>query len=397
MTGFDSTQPGSRTRHLRHGSADVSPGELLAMEPARVMDLYRTGRLDRRHLVKLFGALGMGAAATRFLAKNAAAADDLTMIIWEGYADDSFADTFESANDAAIAWTPMSSSDEMFAQVQAGGSFDLISASNDVTQRLVDADLVQEIDTTKLTNFSKLYEQFQNPGYLTFNDKLYGVNFTWGPTLMLYNADEVTTAPMSWNALLDEQYSGKIATWNAPIQIAQYALLLDPKPEDPYVLTDEQLAQVKDMLVRQRPLLRAYWNFGGELAELFINGEVVISDAWPYATIGAKEGGINVAEVWPTEGVTGWSDSWMLTKSAKNVDLAYKWMDYMIGPDGQMGVLNNNNYAITNEEVIAGLDPAVRQALYMEDIAAGYEQILMWKNVANVDKWVQVWQEATVG
>jgi spermidine/putrescine-binding protein len=197
--------------------------------------------------------------------------------------------------------------------------------------------------------------------------------------------------------LLDDTSSGKISTWNAPIQIPQYALLLDPKPENPHELTDEQLAQVKDLLLQQKPLIRTYWNYGDELKQLLASGEVVISDAWPYVAVGSREAGIPVAEVFPSEGVTGWSDSWMLTAGAKNVDLAYKWMDFMIGPDGQMGVLNNNNYAITNKTVIEGLDEQLRSELRMDNIEEGYDEILMWRNVPNYDKWLQVWQEATTG
>lgn len=374
--------------------------DLMGLEPAEVIGLYRKGRITRRDVVKLFSAIGMAAAAGKLLGPSgASAATELNAIVWEGYTAEAFAKKFETENDAKINSTFMSSSDEAFGQLQAGGggNFDLVSASNDLTQRLVDAALVQEIDTTKLTNFNDLYPQFQKPDYITFNDKLYGANFAWGPTLMLYNTEQVTEEPTSWNALLDERYKGKIATWSAPIQIAQYALLLDPKPEDPYVLTDEQLAQVKDIVLRQRPLVRAYWALGGELAELFVNGEVVISDAWPYVTLGAKAGGAPVAEVWPSEGVTGWSDSWMITSGAKNVDLCYKWIDYMLGPDGQKGVLEGNNYAITNKKVIETLDPEVRKALYMDDIEAGYAKILMWKNVPNMDKWLQVWTEATQG
>jgi spermidine/putrescine-binding protein len=373
---------------------------LMALEPAEVIGLYRTGRITRRDVVKLFGAIGMAGAASKLLEPSgASAATDLNAIVWEGYTAEAFAAKFETENDAKINSTFMSSSDEAFGQLQAGGggNFDLVSASNDLTQRLVDAALVQEIDPTKLTNFADLNPFFQKPPYITFDDKLYGANFAWGPTLMLYNTEEIKTTPTSWNALLDEQYKGKIATWGAPIQIAQYALLLDPKPEDPYVLTDEQLAQVKEILLKQRPLVRAYWAFGGELADYFKNGEVIISDAWPYATLGAKAGGAQVAEVWPAEGVTGWSDSWMITSGAKNVDLCYKWIDYMLGPDGQMGVLEGNNYAITNQKVIDALDPELKKALYMDDIEAGYAKILMWKNVPNMDKWLQVWTEATQG
>lgn len=372
---------------------------LMRLEPAAVMACYRRGEIGRRDLLKLFGAIGLTAAAGPLLGRAAAAQTELTMIIWEGYADESFAKKFEEENDATINATPMTSSDDAFARIQAGGggNFDLVSASNDVSQRLIDAGLVQPIDPNRLTNFKDLYPQFQFPSYITKDDQLYGANFAWGPTLMIYNTEEVTEAPTSWRALLDERYAGRISTWNAPIQIAQYALLLDPKPEDPYVLTDEQLAQVKDLLVQQRPLIRTYWNYGDELKQLLASGEVVISDAWPYVTVGAKEDGVPVAEAVPSEGVTGWSDSWMLTSKAANVDLAYKWMDYMIGPDGQLGVLRNNNYAITNKTVIEGLEPELRAALRMDNIEEGYDQILMWRNVPNYDKWLQVWQEATAG
>ncbi len=380
-----------------HQSSQPLIEELKQLTPDQVMDRFEKGSLSRRDLVKFFGAIGLGAAGASLLGSSASAATELNAIVWEGYTADRFREPWELRYDAQINSTFMASSDDAFAQLQAGGgdTFDMVSASNDLTQRLVDAGLVQEIDPTRLKNFPDLYEQFQFPDYITFDEKLYGANFAWGPTIMLYNTEEIAEAPTSWNALLDEQYSGKIATWNAPIQIAQYALLLDPVPENPYILDDEQLAQVKDILVAQRPMVRAYWNFGGELADLFVNGEVFISDAWPYATLGAQDGGAPVAEVWPTEGVTGWSDSWMITSGAKDIDLCYSWIDWMIGPNGQIGVLENNNYAITNRKVIEGLLPSVRESLYMDDIEAGYAQIKMWQNVPNMDKWLQVWQEAT--
>ncbi|HYO29641.1 MAG TPA: ABC transporter substrate-binding protein [Thermomicrobiales bacterium] len=373
---------------------------LTEMEPAEVMAGYRRGEISRRDLLRLLAAVGLASSAEALLGRGAAAqAQDLTMVIWEGYADPSFAEKFEQENDATISATPMTSSDDAFARIQAGGgsNFDLVSASNDVSQRLIDAGLVQPIDPSRLSNYNDLFPQFQRPSYITKDDQLYGANFAWGPTLMIYNSEEVTEAPTSWRALLDERYEGRVSTWNAPIQIAQYALLLDPKPENPYELDDEQLAQVKDLLLQQRPLIRTYWNYGDELKQLLASGEVVISDAWPYVAVGSREAGLPVVEVIPSEGVTGWSDSWMLTAGAQNVDLAYKWMDYMIGPDGQLGVLRNNNYAITNRVVIDGLDAQLRTDLRMDNIEEGYDQILMWRNVPNYDKWLQVWQEATTG
>jgi len=372
---------------------------LMAMEPDAVMSGFRSGTISRRDLSKLFAALGLISALGPAIGRNLALAqsNELTMIVWEGYTSESFTAPWEEANDVTVDATFAGTGDEMFAAMQGSGgtTYDMVSASSDLPQRLYDAGLLMEIDTSKLTNYPDLYEQFQRPPYITFDDKLYGVNFSWGPTIMLYNPEVIAEAPSSWNALLDEQYSGKISTWNYPLQIAQYALLLDPKPEDPFLLDDEQLAQVKDILVRQRPLVRKYWDLGGEVAELFLNGEVVIGDGWSWITLQIKDSEGTVAEATPEEGVTGWSDSWCISNKAADPELALKWADYMIGPEGQKGVIENLNYSITNSKVVETLPMELREQLRMVDVPAEYAKIHMWKFVPNYDKWVQIWQEAT--
>ena len=372
---------------------------LLGMEPSEVARRFRAGQISRRDVAKLFGALGLVSALGPTLAQNPALAQDnvLTMIIWEGYASDEWKVPFEQKYSAKVEPTPAGTGDEMFAAMKGSGgtTYDTVSASSDLPERLYRADLLAEIDASKLTNYNDLYPQFQRPPYITFEDKLYGVNFAWGPTVILYDPAVITTEPTSWNAMLDEQYKGKISTWNYPLQIAQYALLLDPKPENPFVLTDEQLAQVKDILVKQRPLVRKYWDLGGEVAELYMNKEIVISDGWPYITQQIIGSGGAIKEAWPTEGVTGWSDSWCISKSAANPDLALKWADWMIGPEGQEGVMKVMNYAVTNKKVIEAVPAERRAELRMTDIPTDYASIHMWQYIPTYDKWVQVWQEAT--
>jgi spermidine/putrescine-binding protein len=377
----------------------TSTDDLLQLEPSAVMGLLHSGRVSRRDVFKVMSAAGVASFGLRMLDDNALAADELKMIIWEGYADDTYRVPFEEANDATVSFTEAGTGDEMFAQMKDsdGKNYDMVSASSDLPKRLYDADLLAEIDTSKLTNYENLWDQFKNPDYITFDDKLYGVNFAWGPTLMISNPDEVTTAPTSWNALFDEQYKGKISTWNYPLQIAQYALLLDPVPEDVYVLSDEQLAQVKDLLVKQRPLVRKYWDSGLELSQLILNKEVVIADGWSWITNQLRAEGANVVETIPTEGVTGWSDSWVISKAAENYDLALKWADWMIGVEGQVGLTEVMGYSITNKEAVATLPPERQTELRLTDVENEYAAIKMWKFVENYDKWVQVWNEATQG
>jgi spermidine/putrescine-binding protein len=378
--------------------ANNGAASLMELEPSEVMAQFRAGAITRRDVMKLLAAIGMVSASAPLFGRGVSAAEELNIICWAGYTDESFAEPFEDANDATISATFAASSDEMFAALSTGGgsNYDLVSASNDLTERLIEADLVIEIDPTKLTNYDQLWEQFQKPPYITVDDKLYGVNFAWGPTYLIYNPDVIKTAPDSWAALLDEAYEGKIATWNAPIQLAQYALLLDPKPEDPYNLTDEQLDEVKAMLTEQRPLLRLYWGAGPDLAEAWINNEVVISDGWPWIPKTIRDSGGKVEVVFPKEGVTGWSDSWMISKAAKNPELCLKWADYMIGPDGQKGIIEAVNYSITNKEVAATLPEDVQKEFNLDNVEETYKSIHMWRKKDDA-KWLEVWTEATQG
>ncbi len=55
----------------------------------------------------------------------------------------------------------------------------------------------------------------------------------------------------------------------------------------------------------------------------------MIGAGWPLMTNDLKKAGMNVKEVLPKEGVTGWSDSWMLSKNAKHPICAYKYMNYV--------------------------------------------------------------------
>ena len=42
-----------------------------------------------------------------------------------------------------------------------------------------------------------------------------------------------------------------------------------------------------------------------------------------------------VKAVVPKEGSTGWSDTWMVAAKAEHPNCAYKWMDWIVSPEGE--------------------------------------------------------------
>ncbi|MBD2460330.1 ABC transporter substrate-binding protein [Oscillatoria sp. FACHB-1407] len=316
----------------------------------------------------------------------------LTAIVWEGYTDPSFAQTFEKETGCTVKATYAGSSDEMFAKFRAGRgrTYDIVSASGDITERLYKAGLVRAIDTDKLNNYNSVFESFQGGKWNTFDGKPYGVTFAWGPNVLVYNTDEVKSAPTSWDVLFDPAYAGKISLPDNPMTIADVALWLGKS--DPYDLTDADLAEVKAKLLELRPSVRKFWTTAGELANLFQSGEVVLAHAWPLTYTQLSNEGFPIGSVGPRGKLTGWTDSWMISKNSRNEDIAYKWIDFILSGEGQKGVIEVTGYSGATTLGAEAVGSERAHELFMDDLSL-HSQINMWQSVKNYDQWVQLWNE----
>jgi len=321
-----------------------------------------------------------------------AAGCTLTAIVWEGYTDPSFAQPFEQATGCTIKATYAGSSDEMFAKFRTGGgrTYDLISASGDITERLYRAGLVQAIDPDKLQNYDAVFEPFQGGKWNTFDGKSYGVTFAWGPNVLIYNKDQVESAPTSWDVLFDPAYAGKISLPDNPMTIADVALWLGKS--DPYDLSDQDLALVKEHLLALRPSVRKFWTTAGELANLFQSGEVTLAHAWPLTYTQLSNEGFPIGSVSPSGKLTGWTDSWMISKNSRRADAAYQWIDYILSGEGQKGVMDVTGYSGATTLGVEAIGAERAHQLFMDDLSL-HSQIKMWQSVKNYDKWVQLWNE----
>lgn len=327
---------------------------------------------------------------------NSQGEGQLNVVDWEGYTDESFVKGFESETGCKVNSTYAGSSDEMFTKFQSGGGgqYDLVSPSGDASLRLIKAGAVAELDTSKLTYFDDLAPQLQSPDFNTVDGKHYGMSFMWGANVLIYNADKVKTAPDSWAVLYDSANKGKITIPNNPIQIADPASQFFGA-EDPYSLSEETLNKVTDKLKQQKPLVRKYWVLATDFEQLFKSGDAVMGAGWPLMTNDLTKAGMNVKEVIPKEGATGWSDSWMVSKKAKHPICAYKYINYVTSPEVQVKVVDVTGYSPANTKSCEVLGPERCKALHVND-SAYYDTIKFWKTPVaptNYKQWSDAWAE----
>jgi spermidine/putrescine-binding protein len=333
------------------------------------------------------------------LATPARAADKVLRIIgWEGYMDESFTKAFTDKTGWKIAATYCGTSDEMYAKIKGGGgsSYDLVTASGDLTRRLYDAGMLEKVDLSKVPNYSRLFPLFKNATYNTFDGANYGVSIAWGPDLFIYDPAQVTAEEAgTWMTLFNPKFKGKVSINDYSIILADIALWYGIKePKDLFNISREELeTKIKPKLMPLRPQIRKFWTSQGELAQLFANKEIAIGWGWPVTVVQLKKDGVEVATSVPKEGTTGWSDSWMVVKGSPNAGAAHLWMDYMLTGEAQKKLAAVSGYWPVSTEVVPLLSDQEKRDYHIDDIDSYFKTIHFWETVKNADDWNAVWNE----
>jgi putative spermidine/putrescine transport system substrate-binding protein len=288
---------------------------------------------------------------------------ELSLIAWNGYTEDGSVDKnfdwvtpFEEESGCDVTVKYADTSDEMVTLMRQGGGsvYDGVSASGDATNRLIAGQVVGAIDPALFPELGNVIAPLNpdggtNTDHYIVDGNAYGVPYMYGPNFLMYNTEEVSPAPTSWDVTFEPElngepnpYAGKITAYDSPIYIADAAMyLMAHNPDlgitDPYELTQEQLDAAVELLKGQAPLISKYWALYTDEIDGFVDGSMVVGTAWPinlsYAELDAP-----VDQLVPSEGVTGWADTWMISANAPHPNCMLKWMDWTLKPDVQAEV-----------------------------------------------------------
>jgi putative spermidine/putrescine transport system substrate-binding protein len=293
------------------------------------------------------GASGTSSAATTSIA-DLKGEGSLDLIAWQGYTEDDWLKPFEQDTGCNVTVKYANTSDDMVNYMRQGGGtlYDGVSASGDATNRLIANGDVASIDISQFPQYANVMQSLQAPAHNTVDGVHYGVPYMWGPNFLMYNTAVVNPAPTSWDVTFDPSspYAGKITAYDSPIFIADAALYLKThQPDlgitDPYELTSAQLDASTSLLKQQAGMIGKYWAYYLDEIKGFNSGDMVIGTAWPVNEQYVQAAGkVNVADVIPSEGVTGWADTWMMSSHAQHPNCMLKWMDYTLQPGVQTQV-----------------------------------------------------------
>ena len=247
------------------------------------------------------------------------------------YIDPEVIAMFEKEFNCRVIFEQFESNEQMYTKLLSGETYDVLVPSDYMIERLIQEDKLQKIDVTKLANYEGLIEGLKNLPSDPNNE--YSVPYFWGTVGLLYNTNNVDfndLETLGWNILISEKYKDRTFMYDserdafmiafkalgysantddeAEIEAAYQWLLTQKKVTNPVYVTDESI----DMMIQGIKDIAVMYS--GDSAYIMTENE-------------------DMDFYMPTEGTNLWVDSMVVMKDAKNVDLAYEWINYMLDPE----------------------------------------------------------------
>ena len=295
--------------------------------------------------------------------------NELNIWTWGIYCPDFATESFEEKYGIKVNCSFYHGNEELWSKIQAGhADLDIIQPSNHMIKRFANAGLLEALDLTKIPNYAGLSEGFKNADYNTVEGKQYSVPYTFGVMGLAYRTDMIKEKPVSWGALWDDKYKGRIAFSRNPVDacfaVGKY-LGFDISEYD--TDTDAKLEKVKSKMREQNPLLLKRIESLEEMKNLLASGEIWLTSADDGMIHKMQLEGQPVEFVLPEEGAAAWIDQFCMMADAPHKDNAYKWIDHMLSPEIAAQMIQKMGYMVVNAEAASALPKEMAEILKYSD------------------------------
>ena len=283
---------------------------------------------------------------------------------WTNYFPPDLLKKYEQETGDTVQLDVYDSNETLLAKLQAGaGGYDIVVPTDYMVATMIQANLLDEFDASKLDGFANLKDNFKDPWFDP--GRKYSVPYMWGTTGFTYDSARVPGGKLdeSWKSFFEPpaDLKGQVAALNDEVELwnaAAYYLGLDVCTES----ADDAKA-ILGVLEKQKPMLAMYQSDG--TIERMIAHEVIMHQQWNGAAHRTKEKLATAVYVYPKEGITMWQDNFVIPKGAPNKEGALKFLAWVMKPENIAQASNftgyNNAIDGSTEYMDAALkdDPAV--------------------------------------
>ena len=282
----------------------------------------------------IFPAMLAALTAAMLISCGSSKKNRLYIYNWTYYTPDSVIEQFEKEYKVKVIYDEFASNEDMYAKIKAGGSgYDIVFPSGDYVSIMIQQDMLEKIDHEKLSNLGNIDPLILQKA--VYDPKMeYSVPYYYGAAGVIVNTARVPHFEESWSIFAREDLRGRMTMLDDMREVMGDALAYLG-----YSVNATNPAQI----YAARDLINNSWkpNLTKFDAEAFGKG-YANGDFWivqGYAEVVFEEIMDNpqlMKDTYyfvPKEGGPAYLDSMCILKGSKNIDLAYKFIDYIHRPE----------------------------------------------------------------
>ena len=275
---------------------------------------------------------------------------------WDTYIGPDTLEKFTKETGIEVKYDLYADNDELFAKLKNGNpGYDLIVPSNDYTERMIKAGMLEPLDLSKIPNVKNIDPQFMDPAFDP--GRKYSLPYMWGTVGLGYRKSAFDEPPKSWTELLkSDKYSGRFAALSDASTMLQIALLIEGRDVNDW--SDENVALAEKIWTDAKKNVVAFANDNGQ--DLLMSGEVDIAIEYNGDILQAQEEDEDIAFIVPEEGTIQWEDTLAIPKGAPCPEAAHKMIDFMLGAQEGAAIAEEIAYATPNKAALANMDEDYR-------------------------------------
>jgi len=255
-----------------------------------------------------------------------------------------------------VNYTTFDSNESLYSKLAGGGAdYDVIFPSDYMVSKLIDEDMLAQLDFGNIPNFQYVDQQFRNPDYDP--DNRYSVPYTWGVVGVFYNTDHIQEVT-SWESLWDDEYAGKILMFDNPrdsFAIAQFLLGQNVNTIDP-----EDWQAAAELLKQQRPILQGY--VMDQIFDKMENGEAWIAPYYAGDAAILVDNSENISFAVPEEGTNFFVDAACVPRTSDHQAEAEEYINFLCDPEIAGANMDYVGYSTPETAAKEYIDPEVAKS-----------------------------------
>lgn len=306
---------------------------------------------------------------TIFGKETSSKTEQIVVYNWGEYIDPDVVTQFTKETGIKVIYEDFETNEVMYPKIKTGAiSYDVICPSDYMIQRMIQEDLVAEINFDNIPNIKNIDQIYLDSSRSFDPENKYSVPYCWGTLGILYNKTMVDEPIDSWSAIFDKKYKNNILMMNS-VRDA-FGIALKYKGYSLNSTNEAELDEATKLLKEQSKIVQAY--VVDQVRDKMISGEAAIGVIYSGEAIYTQKENDDLEYVVPKEGSNMWIDSWVIPKNAKNKEGAEAFINFLCREDIALKNFDYITYSTPNAAAKALLD----EELQHNQIAFPDESIL---------------------